>query len=105
VLLDTFEKYTHRHYRDFYSLEETARLADEAHRLGVEFWIAGSIARDEVAELVRCGVDLICFGGAARHESAERIAVKDGVRDESIKRPLVEDLVRRFEEADPRPKS
>jgi uncharacterized protein (UPF0264 family) len=105
MLLDTFEKYTHRHYRDFYSLEETARLAEEAHRLGVELWIAGSIGREEVAELVRCRVDLICFGGAARHESAERIAVKDGVRDESIKRPLVEDLVRRFEEADPRAKS
>ena len=105
VLLDTFEKYTHRHYRDFYSVEETAQLADEAHRLGIELWIAGSISRGEVGDLVRCGADLICFGGAARHESAERISVTGGVRDESIKRPLVEDLVRRFEEADPRSRS
>lgn len=102
MLLDTFEKYTHRRYRDFYSVADTARLAEEAHRRGIELWIAGSISREEVEDLVRCGVDLICFGGAARHESAERVSVVGGVRDESIKRPLIEDLVRRFEEADPR---
>jgi uncharacterized protein (UPF0264 family) len=105
ILIDTFEKYTGKHYREFYSLKDTADLARAAHAAGIEFWIAGSIGREEVEDLLACGVDLICFGGAARHESAERIAVKDGVRDESIKRPLVEDLVRRFEEADPRPKS
>lgn len=102
VLIDTFEKHTGRRYADFYSPEETARLARAAHGRGIEFWIAGSIALGEVEPLVRSGVDLICFGGAARHASARRSDVVKGREDQTIKRPLVEKLVRSFERADPR---
>jgi uncharacterized protein (UPF0264 family) len=102
VLIDTFEKYTGRRYRDFYSVEDTAALARMAHDRRLEFWIAGSISADEVGALLRCSVDLICFGGAARHRSGRRVETKGRRRDESIKRPLVEDLVRRFERANPR---
>jgi uncharacterized protein (UPF0264 family) len=102
VLMDTFEKHTGKTYKDFYSVSDTAELARGAHEKGIEFWIAGSITRDEIFDLVRSEVDLICFGGAARHATGERTTVQQGRRDESIKRPLVEGLVAEFERADPR---
>jgi uncharacterized protein (UPF0264 family) len=102
ILIDTYEKYTGKRYRDFYSVEDTARLARLAHDKGLEYWIAGSISADEVPALLKCKVDLICFGGAARHRSGVRVEAVGGKKDESIKRPLVEDLVRRFERGNPR---
>jgi uncharacterized protein (UPF0264 family) len=72
VLIDTYEKHTGKAYRDFYTLDETARLAAMAHSRSLELWIAGSIPRPEVAGLLKCRVDLICFGGAARHSSGAR---------------------------------
>jgi uncharacterized protein (UPF0264 family) len=103
MLIDTFEKYTGKRYGDFYSLDDTRALARAAHRAGLEFWIAGSIRRDEVADHLACDVDLICFGGAARHETGRRVQQKGGRRDESIKRVLVERLVEEFDRADPKP--
>lgn len=103
VLIDTFEKYTGKRYADFYSVDETAQLAKEAHAAGLELWIAGSIRQDEVAPYLGCEVDLICFGGAARHKTGVRVASQGGRRDESIKRPLVEQLVAEFNRADPKP--
>jgi uncharacterized protein (UPF0264 family) len=101
LLIDTFEKYTHKRYGDFYSLEDTRTLAKSAHAAGIEFWMAGSIKGDEIRQYVKCGVDLICFGGAARHASAVRVTNKRGRRDESIKRPLVRQLVDEFDRVDP----
>lgn len=102
VLIDTFEKHTGRRYPDFYTFEETARLAEATHAKGLEFWIAGSISLKEVDPLVRCKADLICFGGAARHASGQRTGIVKGKEDQTIKRSLVEELVRAFEHADPR---
>jgi hypothetical protein len=92
-----------KRYVDFYSVEDTRALAKAAHRAGMEYWIAGSIRREEVADYLACGVDLICFGGAARHETGRRVQEKGGRRDESIKRGLVERLVDEFDRADPKP--
>lgn len=105
LLIDTFEKYTGRRYPDFYSIEDTATLVAEAHAAKIELWIAGSIKKTEVAAYLKCGVDLICFGGAARHAEGIRVTAKGGRRDESIKRPLVEELVAVFNRVDPKSKS
>jgi len=111
VLIDTFEKHTGRRYADFYTLEDTRALARRAHDKHLEFWIAGSIAREEVAALLRCDVDLICFGGAARDRSGRRPNFSEGPSgagtaprrpNQEIKRPLVEGLVRVFERVDRR---
>ncbi len=102
LLLDTFDKFAGHSYKDFYSLRDTAELAEMAHDAELEFWIAGSISCKEVPRLVKRNVDLICFGGAARHKSAQRITSVRGKQDQSIKRPLVVDLVKAFEENDPR---
>jgi uncharacterized protein (UPF0264 family) len=103
VLIDTFEKHTGKRYQDFYSLAETTTLSSRAHEAGLEFWAAGSISLAEIEPLVKTKVDLICFGGAARHPSGRRTAIVQGRPDETIKRPLVEQLVKSFERADPRP--
>ncbi len=105
VLIDTYEKHTGKRYRDFYSLEETSALSSLAHRAGLEFWVAGSISLPEVEPLVKAKVDLICFGGAARHRTGQRTVIVHGRPDQTLKRPLVEDLVRAFERADRRPKA
>jgi hypothetical protein len=47
-------------------------------------------------------VDLICFGGAARHAIGVRVTRKGGKADESIKRDLVEKLVAVFDRVDPK---
>jgi len=104
VLIDTYEKHTGKRYHDFYSLKDTATLAQLAHAAGLEFWIAGSISLPEVVPLVRCKVDLICFGGAARHRSGQRTALVRGRPDQTIKRPHVEKLVRAFERGERRAK-
>ena len=98
ILLDTYEKFTGKTYKDFYTVEDTAKLAREAHKRGLEFWVAGSITEQEIPPLLKCKVDLICFGGAARHKSGQRIQKQD----KSIKRPLVEGLVSVFERIDRR---
>jgi uncharacterized protein (UPF0264 family) len=105
ILIDTFEKYTGKRYVDFYTVPDTARLAKRAHESGLEFWIAGSIRREEVRKYLECQVDLICFGGAARHETGLRVETRQGQRDESIKRGLVEKLVAEFDRVDPKPKA
>ncbi len=102
VLIDTFEKRTGRRYVDFYSYEDTTRLMRLAHARGLEYWVAGSISLREVAPLLACKVDLICFGGAARHRTGVRTVLVHGQPDQTIKRPLVEKLVRAFERGDPR---
>ena len=103
MLIDTFEKYSGRRYNDFFSVDDTRELARRAHAKGIEFWIAGSIRRQEVGAYVKAGVDLICFGGAARYESGSRVTKGGGgTRDEEIKLPLVRQLVREFDLADPK---
>lgn len=102
ILIDTYEKHTGKHYHDFYSLEDTATLAQLAHARGLEFWVAGSISLPEVVPLIKCRVDLICFGGAARHPGGQRTVLVHGRRDQTIKRPLVEKLVQAFERGDRR---
>lgn len=104
MLIDTYEKHTGKRYHDFYSLKDTATLSRLAHAKGLEFWVAGSINLQEVVPLVKCKVDLICFGGAARHASGKRTALVRGRPDQTIKRPLVEKLVQAFERGEQRAK-
>ena len=57
----------------------------------------------QLTAYVKAGVDLICFGGAARYESGSRVTKGGGgTRDEEIKLPLVRQLVREFDRADPK---
>jgi uncharacterized protein (UPF0264 family) len=105
LLLDTFQKTAGKRYHDFYTLKDTRELARQAHDQGMEFWIAGSIRREEVAPLIECEVDLICFGGAARHASGVRVVDDKSGHDETIKRELVEALAAEFERVDKRVES
>jgi len=97
VLIDTYDKLHGKRYPDYLTVDQTAELAEQAHRRGLELWIAGSIRRSEIGAYVKAKVDLICFGGAARHP--EGVRTKSG--DEAIKRTLVEGLVAEFSKYDP----
>jgi uncharacterized protein (UPF0264 family) len=96
VLIDTFEKHTGRRYFDFLSSKDTAELTETAHMMGLEYWVAGSVRRVEIKSLLDAGVDLICFGGAARHREGVRTKAKDGGGDQSIKSNLVRGLLAEF---------
>lgn len=100
LLIDTFQKTAGKRYHDFYSVRDTEQLAAAAHAAGLEFWVAGSIRKEEIPPLLAAEVDLICFGGAARHASGVRITDEKQGRDESIKRELVEALAAEFERID-----
>ena len=102
ILIDTYEKHTGKRYHDFYSLKDTAILARLAHAAKLELWVAGSISLQEVVPLVKTRVDLICFGGAARHPGGQRTVLVRGRPDQTIKRPLVEKLVKAFERGERR---
>jgi uncharacterized protein (UPF0264 family) len=102
VLIDTFEKHTGKCYRDFFSFQETAKVSALAHKVSLELWVAGSVKLADVEPLLKAQVDLICFGGAARHRTGRRSQHVGGRLDRSIKRPLVEELVGIFERIDRR---
>lgn len=65
LLIDTFNKAIGKGLLDLCSVEDIRRLTGALHRMGKQSWIAGSITRDELAELWKTGVDVICVRGAA----------------------------------------
>jgi (5-formylfuran-3-yl)methyl phosphate synthase len=87
ILIDTFNKLIGKGLLDYCSLEEIAEFADAMHKMKKEAWIAGSITRDELAELWATGVDLVCVRGAACS------AAKAGGRFGRVKVDIVRELV------------
>lgn len=65
LLIDTFNKHIGKGLLDYYSLDHIRAFAEALHDIGKEAWIAGSITRDELAELWSTPVDVICVRGAA----------------------------------------
>lgn len=65
VLIDTFEKGVGKGLLDYCTVSQIRKWCDQMHRLSKEAWLAGSISKDELAELWDTGVDVICVRGAA----------------------------------------
>lgn len=65
VLIDTFEKSTGMGLLDYCTATDVERLVSELHKLKKQVWIAGSITCEEMADLWRTGVDVICVRGVA----------------------------------------
>ncbi|HEV2046321.1 MAG TPA: (5-formylfuran-3-yl)methyl phosphate synthase [Chthoniobacterales bacterium] len=65
LLIDTFHKNIGLGLLDYYSVDQISKFVQALHVLGKEAWIAGSISRDEMPELWRTDVDVICVRGAA----------------------------------------
>lgn len=87
VLIDTFNKSVGKGLLDYCKVDRIAKFAENMHTYKKEAWIAGSIALEELPELWRTGVDVICVRGAA--------CVQDGIagRFGNVVSDIVEQLV------------
>jgi uncharacterized protein (UPF0264 family) len=65
LLIDTFDKSTGLGLMDYYTLAKIKRFVEKCHDRKLEAWLAGSIGLEELPELWRTGVDVICVRGAA----------------------------------------
>ncbi len=50
---------------DYYSQAQLMQFVEDLHGLGKEEWIAGSLGKEDLAELWAMDVDVICVRGAA----------------------------------------
>lgn len=65
LLIDTYRKDIGMGLLDYYSVAQITEFVGRLHDLGKEAWIAGSITRDDLRELWRTRVDVICVRAAA----------------------------------------
>jgi len=65
LLIDTFNKSIGKGLRDYYTTDQIAQFVEDLHGIGKEAWIAGSISIEELPELWKTGIDVICVRGAA----------------------------------------
>lgn len=65
LLIDTFNKSIGKGLMDYYNLEQITRFVNDLHNIEKEAWIAGSISKEELPDLWKTGVDVICVRGAA----------------------------------------
>jgi uncharacterized protein (UPF0264 family) len=65
LLIDTFDKSIGLRLMDYYTLSDIKRFVKKCHDRKLEAWLAGSISKEELPELWRTGVDVICVRGAA----------------------------------------
>lgn len=86
ILLDTFNKHVGKGLLDYCSISDIKKLVKECHRNKKEAWIAGSIKKDELPDLWKTGVDVICVRGAACEQ-------KGNGRFGEVKAKIVKELV------------
>jgi uncharacterized protein (UPF0264 family) len=74
ILIDTFRKDVGKGLLDYYATAQLRKFVRDCHRFGVEAWLAGSIALEELPLLWSIGVDVVCVRGAAcaRKKGTER---------------------------------
>lgn len=88
VLIDTFDKTRGKNLLDYYSLEEINTFVNNCHAVKLKAWIAGSITKNQMNDLWKTKVDVICVRGAACEIPSGKF-VRMGI----VKKELVSDLV------------
>jgi len=75
ILIDTFNKKCRANkLTRLLTFEEIIKFVKKCHSLGLEAWIAGSITFEDIPELLKTGVDVICVRGAACGKGTDRMA-------------------------------
>jgi hypothetical protein len=88
LLIDTFQKDIGKGLMDYYSIKELKKFVNDLHKLGKEAWLAGSLTKEQLPDLWKTGVDVICVRGAA----CERIDGKE--RFGKVKKEIVKNLIK-----------
>ena len=87
VLIDTFNKNIGKGLLDWTAISQISEFVDLSHKHGLEAWVAGSITLEQLPELWKTSVDVVCIRGAAT-EGTGRMAK---VTETSVKK-LVDTL-------------
>ena len=86
ILIDTFFKERGKGLLDCLILRQLETFVKHCHQNNIEAWIAGSISREQMLDLWKTGVDVICIREAAT------VKMKSG-RMGKVSRVLVEELI------------
>lgn len=89
ILIDTFNKSIGKGLLDYYKVADIIKFVDDCHQNKIEAWIAGSITKEELIELWKTDVDVICVRGAACEQTGKG---RFGEVKEKIVRELVETI-------------
>lgn len=65
ILIDTYDKESGKALLDLLSLVEIEKFVKSCHRRKIEAWIAGSITKDQISDLWKTNVNVICVRAAA----------------------------------------
>ncbi|SRR6266540_4372158 len=93
ILIDTYDKAIGKGLLDYYTIDQIAKFVGDLHRIGKEAWVAGSVSKNQLSNLLQTGVDVICVRGAAceQLEGEGRF----GLVSTAIVRELVKTLTRK----------
>lgn len=87
ILIDTYDKESGKTLLNLLSLVDIEKFVKSCHRRKIEAWIAGSITKDQMPDLWKTKVDVICVRAAACEQSGNN-------RFGKIKRSIVKSLVK-----------
>ena len=65
LLIDTFRKDIGKGLIDYYTTKQLKKFVSDLHKIGKEAWLAGSVTKEQLPDLWKTGVDVICVRGAA----------------------------------------
>lgn len=65
LLIDTFMKDIGKGLMDYYTTKQLKKFVNDIHKIGKEAWLAGSVTKEQLSDLWKTGVDVICVRGAA----------------------------------------
>lgn len=85
LLIDTYEKEIGMGLMDYYSLKKLKKFVNDLHKIGKEAWLAGSVTKEQLPDLWKTGVDVICVRGAAC-EKTQGNARFGEVKEEIVKK-------------------
>lgn len=92
ILIDTFFKERGKGLLDHLTIQEIEAFVERCHQNNLEAWVAGSITKEQMPDLWRTGVDVICIRQAAT-EKRGRVG-----RMAEVSRAFVEELVKTIPE-------
>ncbi len=87
LLIDTYDKIIGKGLLDYYTIKQLKKFVNDLHKLGKEAWLAGSITKEQLPQLWKTGVDVICVRGAA----CEKLEGEG--RFGEVKKEIVKDLI------------
>lgn len=87
ILIDTYNKDIGKGLLDYYTIKQLNKFVSDLHKIKKEAWLAGSITKNQLPDLWKTGVDVICVRGAACEK------LEGNQRFGTVKKEIVKKLV------------